>query len=89
MADAADLDDLEDYRPGLRAPKGMWIIFSLVDAGLRKRDMRFVSKEMGLSQWNKPAIACLATRIPYGTPITAEKLNMVEDGEGFSFWNRF
>jgi uncharacterized protein len=83
VAHAANLDDLRDYRPGMRAAQEMGIMAPLLDAGLVKKDIRFLSKEMGLSQWNKPAMACLATRIPYGSPITTEKLKMIEEAEAF------
>ncbi len=83
VAHAANVDDLEDYRPGLRAAREIGIMAPLLDAGLRKQDIRYLAKEMGLSQWDKPAMACLATRIPYGSPITAEKLKMIEDAEAF------
>ena len=83
VAHGANLDDLKDYRPGFRAAREMGVISPLVDAGLSKQDIRFLCKEMGFSQWNKPAMACLATRIPYGTPVTAEKLRMIEEAETF------
>jgi uncharacterized protein len=83
VAHGANVDDLEDYRPGLRAAAEMGIMAPLLDAGLRKQDIRFLSKEKGFSQWDKPAMACLATRIPYGSPITAEKLKMIEEAERF------
>jgi len=85
VAHAANADDIKDYRPGLRAAKEVGIVAPLVDAGLRKQDIRFLSKEMGLSTWDKPAMACLATRIPYGSPVTHEKLKMIEDAEVFLF----
>jgi uncharacterized protein len=85
VAHGANVDDLEDYRPGLRAAGEMGIMAPLMDAGLRKQDIRFLSKEKGFSEWNKPAMACLATRIPYRSPITAEKLKMIEEAEGFLF----
>ena len=85
VAHAANVDDLEDYRPGFRAAKEMGIMAPLLDVGLRKREIGFLSKEMGLSTWDKPAMACLATRIPYGNAITAEKLRMVDEAESFLF----
>jgi uncharacterized protein len=85
VAHGANADDLQDYRPGLRAAKEMGIMAPLVDAGLGKQEICFLSKEMGLSTWDKPAMACLATRIPYGSPITAEKLKMIEECEAFLF----
>ncbi|MBU2498671.1 MAG: ATP-dependent sacrificial sulfur transferase LarE [Proteobacteria bacterium] len=81
IAHAANLDDLGDYRPGLRAASEMGIIAPLVDARLTKEEIRFLSKEMGLPTWDKPAMACLASRFPYGEPITEEKLRMVEEAE--------
>lgn len=80
---AANTDDLQDYRPGLKAAKEMGIMAPLVDAGLNKQDIRFLSREMGLSQWDRPAMACLATRIPYGSPVTPEKLKMIDEAETF------
>ena len=85
VAHGANADDLDDYRPGFRAAGEMGIMAPLLDVGLRKREIGFLSKEMGLSTWDKPAMACLATRIPYGTPITAEKLKMIEESEAFLF----
>jgi uncharacterized protein len=83
VAYAANLDDLSDYRPGMDAAREMGIIAPLVDAQLRKEEIRFLSKEMGLPTWDKPAMACLASRIPYGEPITTKKLKMVEEAEDF------
>jgi len=85
VAHAVNVDDLEDYRPGLRAGKEMGIMAPLLDAGLSKKDIRHLSKEMGLSTWDKAAMACLATRIPYRSPIIAEKLKMIEEAEAFLF----
>jgi uncharacterized protein len=59
----------------------MGITAPLVDAGLTKNDIRRLSKQMNLNTWNKPPMACLATRIPYGTPITLKDLEMVEQAE--------
>lgn len=83
VAYAANLDDLSDYRPGMDAAREMGIIAPLVDVHLGKEEIRFLSKEMGLPTWDKPAMACLASRIPYGDPITTEKLKMVEEAEDF------
>ena len=89
IAHAANVDDLGDYRPGLKAAEETGIIAPLMDARLTKEEIRFLSKEMGLSTWNKPAMACLASRIPYGNPITKEKLKMVEKAEAFLANNGF
>ena len=79
----ANLDDLKDFRPGFRAANEAGVIAPLIDAQLTKQEIRFLSKEMGLSTWDKPSMPCLATRIPYGSPITKEKLEMVEEAETF------
>lgn len=89
IAIAANKDDLNDYRPGMDAAREMGIISPLVDAQLGKEEIRFLSKEMGLATWDKAAMACLASRIPYESPITAEKLKMVEVAEEFLSNNGF
>ncbi len=83
VAHGANIDDLEDYRPGFQAAKEMGIVAPLVEAGLGKKDIRFLSKQMGLSTWDKPSMACLASRIPYGSEITVGKLKMIEEAEAF------
>jgi uncharacterized protein len=85
VAHAANIDDFKDYRPGLEAAREMGIMAPLVDAGLNKKEIRFLAKKMGLPQWDKPAMACLATRIPYGSPVTDQKLKMIEEAEAFLF----
>jgi len=89
VAHAANMDDLGDYRPGLRAAQEMGIIAPLIDAKLNKEEIRLLSKEMALPTWDKPSMACLASRIPYGEPITEKKLKMVEEAEGFLSENGF
>ena len=81
VAEGSNIDDLGDYRPGLRAIKELGIISPLKEAGLTKNEIRQLSQEMGLPTWSKPSFACLATRIPYGDDITKEKLLMIERGE--------
>lgn len=83
VADGSNLDDLNDYRPGMRALKELGAISPLKMAGMTKADIRSLSREMGLPTWNKPAFACLASRFPYGQPITKEKLLRVERAEQF------
>lgn len=83
LAHGANLDDAEDYRPGLRAADEMGVVAPLVAAGLTKSEIRSLSMDMGLETWRKPALACMATRIPYGTLITREALQRVEAAEGF------
>jgi uncharacterized protein len=83
VAHAANVDDLGDYRPGFKAAKEAGVIAPLIEAQLNKEEIRFLSKEMDLPTWDKPSMACLATRIPYGSPITKKKLKMIEDAETF------
>jgi uncharacterized protein len=74
-------DDLGDYRPGQRAAKIHEVKAPLVDAGLGKAEIRELSKRAGLSTWDRPAAACLSSRVPYGTPVTPETIKTVEQGE--------
>jgi uncharacterized protein len=74
-------DDLGDYRPGQRAAAGAGARFPLVEAGLSKAEVRELSKQLGLRTWNRPAGACLASRLPYGTPVTAPTLRAVGAAE--------
>jgi uncharacterized protein len=81
VADGSNIDDQGDYRPGMRAVHELGVRSPLLEAGLSKADIRLLSRYLGLSTWNKPPYACLATRIPYGSPITAEKLGQVDAAE--------
>jgi uncharacterized protein len=83
VAHGANVDDLSDHRPGLQAAREMNIWAPLVETGFAKEDIREASKEWGLPTWDKPSGACLATRIPYGSAITDEKLDRVEKAECF------
>ena len=74
-------DDLGDYRPGQRAAKLHSVRAPLVDAGLSKQEIRELSRRAGLSTWDRPAAACLSSRIPYGTPVTVETIRTIEQGE--------
>ena len=74
-------DDTGDYRPGLAAGREKNVPSPLLEAGLTKADIRAAAKAMGLPVWNKPAYACLASRIPYGDQITVEKLSRIERAE--------
>jgi pyridinium-3,5-biscarboxylic acid mononucleotide sulfurtransferase len=78
-----NLDDLKDFRPGLRAAEELGFISPLVMAGFTKKNIREFSKEMGLETWNKPSQSCLATRIAYDEKITAQKLGIVDQAEIF------
>jgi len=76
-----NVDDLGDYRPGQRAAKMHEVKAPLVDAGLTKAEIRELSKRAGLATWDRPASACLSSRIPYGTPVTIENVKTVDRGE--------
>lgn len=74
-------DDTRDFRPGHRAATEHRVLTPLLDAGLTKAEIRALARTAGLSVWDRPASACLSSRIPYGTPVTAEALRKVERGE--------
>ncbi len=76
-----NVDDLGDYRPGQRAAKLHQARAPLVDAGLTKAEIRELSRRSGLKTWDRPASACLSSRIPYGTPVTIQNVKTVELGE--------
>lgn len=81
VAEGSNLDDLGDYRPGLQAVAELGVRSPLREAELTKDEIRQLSQEMGLPTWDKPSFACLASRVPYGEVISAEKLAMVERAE--------
>jgi pyridinium-3,5-biscarboxylic acid mononucleotide sulfurtransferase len=76
-----NLDDLGDYRPGQTAAKQHRVASPLADAGLTKADIRELSRQANLPTWDRPASACLSSRIPYGTAVTIENVKTVERGE--------
>jgi uncharacterized protein len=76
-----NVDDLGDHRPGQRAAAERGAVFPLVDAGFTKADVREWSRVLGLRTWDKPAAACLSSRVPYGTPVTVEVLGRIERAE--------
>ncbi|MCM8821566.1 MAG: ATP-dependent sacrificial sulfur transferase LarE [Candidatus Omnitrophica bacterium] len=77
IADGSNFDDISDYRPGNKAKSMFGVISPLQIAEFRKKDIRELSKKMGLPTWNKPQMACLASRIPYGEKITKERLERI------------
>lgn len=77
-----NVDDLGDHRPGQRAATEAGARFPLVEAGFTKADVRAASQALGLRTWDKPAAACLASRLPYGTPVSVEVLSRVDRAEG-------
>jgi uncharacterized protein len=82
VANGTNLDDLGDHRPGLEAARRAGVRSPLVEAQLTKADVRQVAAELGVTAWNKPAAACLSSRIPYGTKVTRERLGQIEHLEG-------
>lgn len=83
VADGSNVDDLGDHRPGRRAAAEHGVRSPLLEAGLTKAEIRELSRRRGLPTWDKPAMACLASRIPYGTPVTVEALRQVARAEAF------
>ncbi len=81
VANGTNVDDLGDFRPGQKAAKEYGVISPLVEAGLRKVEIRELSHDMGLPTWDKPAQACLSSRIPYGNQVTVEALTRIGKAE--------
>jgi len=81
VVNGTNTGDLGDYRPGLEAAKNAGVRSPLVEAGFTKEDIRRVAEKIGLSIWDKPAAACLSSRIPYGTRVTRERLAQIGDLE--------
>jgi uncharacterized protein len=81
IAYGVNLDDQGDFRPGQRAAKEHEVIAPLLDAGLSKQDVRDLARSANLRIWDKPASACLSSRIEYGRPVTRETLSVIERGE--------
>ncbi|HEY6078605.1 MAG TPA: ATP-dependent sacrificial sulfur transferase LarE [Polyangiaceae bacterium] len=77
VLNGTNIDDLGDYRPGLEAARLAGVRSPFVELGMRKADVRELAKRLGLSAWDKPAAACLSSRIPYGTSVTPERLSQV------------
>jgi uncharacterized protein len=76
-----NVDDLSDHRPGQAAARRRGARFPLVEAGMTKNDVRGLARELGLETWDKPAAACLASRLAYGVPVTAGALERIERAE--------
>lgn len=85
IIDGTNFSDIQGYRPGLKALAELGVVSPLKEAELTKEEIRALSEKEGLPTWNKPSFACLATRFPYGTQITEEKLRAVEAAEQFLF----
>ena len=83
VADGSNISDTGEHRPGLAAATEEGIIHPFIDAGCTKDDIRMIAKNLGISTWQQPSSACLASRIPYGDTVTAEKLHRIEEAEAF------
>jgi uncharacterized protein len=81
VVSGTNADDLGDFRPGIRAAEELGIINPLIEAGMNKADIRALSKALDLPTWDKPSSACLASRVPYGQPLTQDTLSRVEQAE--------
>lgn len=83
IVDGSNMDDLGDYRPGLKAKNEQGVRSPLQEAGLTKAEIRQLSKELGLPTWNKASFACLSSRIPYGTKIERYKIDQLDEAEAY------
>jgi uncharacterized protein len=83
VLDGCNLDDAGDFRPGRRAASQHGVRSPLLEAGLTKAEIRELSRDRALPTWDKPAMACLSSRIPYGTPVTVEALSSVDQAEAY------
>ena len=83
MANGTNTDDLGDFRPGLEAAGQHRVRSPLLDAGIDKATVRQLARELDIPIWDKPAQPCLASRIPYGTPVTVESLSKIEKAEDY------
>lgn len=83
IADGINTSDLGEHRPGLRASTEEGIIHPFIETGITKQEIRDIARMLDLPVWQKPSAACLSSRIPYGDPITADKLCRIEEGEAF------
>lgn len=83
VLEGSNADDRDDYRPGKRAVAELGVISPLAEAGFTKEEIRNLARELGLALWNRPSAPCLATRFPYGTPVTQEGIDQVAKGEEF------
>ena len=81
ILDGSNTDDLKDYRPGRRAAEKYSVRSPFVEAGINKSDVRYLARSLNLPQWDKPSLACLSSRIPYGTRITRDILDQVQQAE--------
>lgn len=83
LVEGSNADDLNDYRPGRRAVVETGTVSPLLELGFTKKEIRALAKALGLSVWDRPSAPCLATRFPYGSPVTREGLRQIAEGEGY------
>jgi pyridinium-3,5-biscarboxylic acid mononucleotide sulfurtransferase len=83
IVDGTQVDDLSDFRPGLKAAREAGVRSPLLEAGFSKKDVRAAARSLGLSVWDKPAMPCLSSRIPHGEAVTLSKLSMIGNAEQF------
>ncbi|MFQ6037234.1 MAG: ATP-dependent sacrificial sulfur transferase LarE [Candidatus Aminicenantales bacterium] len=83
VCDGANFEDLEDFRPGARAAEELGVRSPLKEAGLLKKDIRDLSRKLGLPTWDKPSMACLSSRFPYNTPIDEKALKQIARAEAY------
>jgi pyridinium-3,5-biscarboxylic acid mononucleotide sulfurtransferase len=83
VLDGTNADDKRDWRPGSKAAGKLGVVSPLAEVGLTKENIREISRQIGLSNWNKPALACLSSRIPYGSEVTVRKLEQIGESERF------
>jgi len=81
IVDGTNADDLKSYRPGIKAFRDIGVRSPLAELGIGKKEVRIIAKALNLPNWDRPSITCLATRIPYGEPITIEKLERIAKAE--------
>jgi uncharacterized protein len=89
VVNGVNADDAGDFRPGMKAAAEWAIRAPLLEAVLTKADVRALAKELGLPNWAKPALACLSSRVPYGTPVTVGVLSQIERAEAFLYERGF
>lgn len=83
ILDGSNADDLRDWRPGRKAARERGVVSPLADAGITKSELREMARDLGLPNWDKPALACLSSRIPYGSEVTVEKLERIAAAERY------
>ena len=83
VIDGSNADDKSDWRPGRKAAAQLGVVSPLAEAGITKSEIRELARSLGLPNWEKPALACLSSRIPYGSEVTVEKLQQIAEAERF------